>query len=206
MNAVVEAQYFPPVAFFSLYLKYEKVKIVKDSRFEKQSYRNRCEILGANKVQSLVVPVQKGKTKMLQSAVKVVDTEPWRVLHWRSILSAYGKAPFFEHYAPDLKAILDKDCSQIFDLNVLTIRWAEKILQLAPVQIVYKKTIDPERDDVLINAIHPKRKDRDFTNQLNFGNTYFQCFTHSGFVPNLSVIDLIMNEGPMGIEYLRYIK
>ena len=177
-------------------------------RFEKQSYRNRCKILTSNKVQDLIVPVQKGKTKLTSGQVSVIYADKWQQVHLRAIKSAYGKAPFFEHYYPEIELIIENEGTSIFELGMKTIQWAAKVLGLGfNVQSLkdnnsafeFHSLIHPKKDLAFddINAIFP----------LNFkpetlNSPYFQCFDHSGFVPNLSIIDLIMNEGPMAKSYL----
>jgi hypothetical protein len=199
---LIESQYFPPIAFFAQFLKFETVFLDPNERFEKQSYRNRCRILTSNKVLDLTVPVQKGKTQLTSGEVAVVYRDKWQQVHLRAIQSAYGRAPYFEHYFPQIEQIIKIEHKTIFDLGKSTVAWAARILNIE------FRILNNEDTDVFFDgrsAIHPKIESeitRDFKLQT-LNSSYFQCFDHSGFVPNLSIIDLIMNEGPMSIEYLK---
>ncbi|MFY0674170.1 MAG: WbqC family protein [Bacteroidia bacterium] len=207
---LIESQYFPPIAFFAQFLRFETVFLNPGERFEKQSYRNRCRILTSNKVLDLVVPVQKGKTQLTSGEVGVVYQDKWQQVHLRAIQSAYGRAPYFEHYYPQIEQIVKTERKTIFDLGKNTIAWAARILNIE-FQILNNEITDEFIDGR--SAIHPKVRSTEFKVQsskesLNFkletlNSPYFQCFNHSGFVPNLSIIDLIMNEGPMSIKYIK---
>ena len=217
IKAAIEAQYFPPVEFFALYDSCDQIYLLKKERFEKQSYRNRCRILASNKVQDLIVPVQKGKTQLISGEVHIIYHQNWAVLHERAIASSYGKAPYFEHYFPQVQEILQGASETIFDLDVLTIRWVERALGLNPA-IILDNGANMFGGQILRSFIHPKGRSSKFEVQgskdsstLNFkpeslNSPYFQCFDHSGFVPNLSILDLIMNMGPESTAYLRAIE
>ncbi|MGB0429168.1 MAG: WbqC family protein [Bacteroidia bacterium] len=206
---LIESQYFPPIAFFAQFLRFESVFLDPNERFQKQSYRNRCCILTSNKVLSLVVPVQKGKTQLTSGEVAVVYKDKWQLVHLRAIRSAYGRAPYFEHYFPQIEQIINTEHKTIFDLGKSTVEWAARILNIE-FRILNNENLEGFLDGR--SAIHPKGRSTEFQVQsskesLNFklqtlNSSYFQCFNHSGFVPNLSIIDLIMNEGPMSKAYL----
>lgn len=210
---LIESQYFPPIAFFALGSCFCEVKLNPFERFEKQTYRNRCSILGSNKVLDLVVPVQKGKTKLTSGEVQVVYAENWPIIHLRAIRSAYGRAPYFEHYYPQIEMILKTKYKTIFNLGYETIKWAAKILDLSILvsstnaqndtyfdakSVILPKGIAPLKIPVLGEVNKPIRLESELLN-----TPYFQCFNHSGFAPNLSVIDLVMNEGTLSAEYVR---
>lgn len=222
---LIESQYFPPIAFFAQFLKFEQVVLDPAERFEKQTYRNRCRILGSNKVLDLVIPVQKGKTNLTTGQVGIVYREKWQREHIRAIQSAYGRAPFFEHYFPQIEQIIKTESKTIFDLGVETIKWACKTLGLefeilnSDFQVLPPSSFPHGGRTLSVDeyvdgrsAIHPKvgskSKAQSSMEPLNFyletlNSPYFQCFDHSGFVPNLSIIDLIMNEGPASIGYFK---
>ena len=139
---LIESQYFPPIAFFAQILIFESVFLDPNERFEKQSYRNRCSILTSNKVLDLVVPVQKGKTQLTSGQVEVVYRDKWQSVHLRAIQSAYGRAPFFEHYYPQIEQIIKTEYKTIFDLGKSTIEWASKVLSLDSRVSSFKNSID----------------------------------------------------------------
>lgn len=203
---VIESQYFPPVAYFVQMLRFEQVWVSGQERFEKQSYRNRCCILTANKVLSLVVPVQKGKSQIATENVQVVYREKWQLDHLRAIQSAYGKAPYFAHYFPQIEKIITGQYHTIFSLNRDTITWAAQLLGLHFSVPENAHTIDGYDIVNAVSLIHPKRE-LPPDNRLHYASEklerpYFQCFDKLGFVPNLSIIDLVMNEGPTSRQYI----
>lgn len=155
----------------------------------------------------LTVPVQKGKTQLTSGEVAVIYRDKWQQVHLRAIQSAYGRAPYFEHYFPQIEQIIKTEHKTIFDLGRSSIEWAVRILNFE-FEILNDESTDGFFDGR--SAIHPKKavSHEPRATSVAIGlkleaNSYFQCFDHSGFVPNLSIIDLIMNEGPMGIEYLK---
>lgn len=205
-NAAIEAQFFPPVGFFSVYNGFNQIYLLKSERFEKQTYRSRCRILGSNKVQNLTVPVQKGKTQLISGQVQVIYRDNWQVQHLRTIAAAYGRAPYFDHYFPQVEKLMLAQHGSIYQFNLSTIRWAEKQLGI---ESALEWEADSESFDGanLRSIIHPKRA---YTVEVN-GETirdkthlksYFQCFDHSGFVPNLSILDLLFNMGPEARTFL----
>lgn len=207
MNAIgqtkllVQAQYFPPLGFFGWYGPGVDIYIDFSERFEKQTYRNRCCLLAADRVLNLTVPVQKGKTQCTTGQVGVVNQSPWARLHLRSMASCYGRAPFFEHYMPQLESVLGNNWHQLAQLNLATLRWAEKVLGLGPAQVLLHK---PSIDDAFVQlhgALHPKREPGTGGAILSY-KPYHQCFSPHAFVPGLSIIDLIMNQGPGASSYI----
>ncbi|NJN78366.1 MAG: WbqC family protein [Saprospiraceae bacterium] len=109
MNALIESQYFPPLAYFSVLLKHEKVWIEQFENYQKGSYRNRCHIATANGLLRLSIPLEKGKNNQTCiKEVKIHNDTNWQIQHWRAIKSAYGNAPYFEYYADELLPFLKK--------------------------------------------------------------------------------------------------
>ena len=110
--------YFPPIAYFSCLKKAEVTYIEQYENFGKQSYRNRCEIMTANGVIALTVPVAKANSKTLIKDLKIVYPTPWQKLHFRGIESAYKNSPYYEYYIDDLMPFFEKQ-----ETYLLTITW-----------------------------------------------------------------------------------
>lgn len=138
---------------------------------------------------------------MISGSVHIIYEERWGLKHLRSLATAYGKAPYFEHYFHEIEALLSKPYEKLFDLNLATIRWAEKVLGLENTAQVYSENTQL---DLLAyhSKIHPKKTD---TTQSSQFAQYFQCFDWAGFAPNLSVLDLVLNEGPAARTLLKKI-
>jgi hypothetical protein len=201
-KAVIDLHYLPCLEYFTCFLKYDTVFIEAQENYQKQSYRNRCQILTASKVAILSVPVVKGNSKQLIRDVQIDYSQKWVTDHWRTISSAYGKSPFFEHYAGFFENIYLKKNKYLFDLNteILTI-----CLRLAQFRKeinftdVYKNSTETGLDD-LRSAIHPKKKY--ILNNLYTPVRYRQNFGNN-FVSNMSIIDLLFCEGPQTLEIIR---
>ena len=110
--------YFPPIAYFSCLKKAEVTYIEQYENFGKQSYRNRCEIMTANGVIALTVPVAKANSKTMIKDLKIVYPTPWQKLHFRGIESAYKNSPYYEYYIDDLMPFFEKQETYLFDHNL----------------------------------------------------------------------------------------
>lgn len=192
---LIEPHFLPNLQYLSKFLLYERVIIDDTQRYQKQSYRNRAIISGANQLLKLTIPLVKGKTKQPIDKVHIDHKQNWPREHWESIRSAYGKAPYFAFYADQLKSFLDERCEQLlaFDLDLLN-----ALLKLFQIPPHYKLRSElAEMPDAVVDfrdCIHPKRplEDPEFSEV-----PYSQVFEDRwGFVGNLSGIDLLFNEGP----------
>ena len=192
MKILLESQYFPPIQYFSKYFISNEIYIDPNRPFLKQSYRNRCRILGPNKVLDLIIPLKKGKNQIPHKDVFISDDHKWRREHLRAIESSYGKSPFFEHYYPQIEALIKEPETNLFAFTQSTIRWLENQLGLSSHKLLDPK-FEQEKLEDLRDLIHPKSTIAD---PLFAMKAYWQCFDHAGFSPNLSVIDLLFNEGP----------
>jgi hypothetical protein len=202
---LIEIQYLPPVQFFSLFNRFEKVVIEQHENYRKGSYRNRCHIVGANGIARLSVPLIKGKNE--QQNIKETGIfwhEPWAKRHWKTIQSAYGNAPYYEYYADELKPFFEKKYTHLFEWNKdLTIKLLE-LLQLDG-HLEFTDHFEKEPSTEIVdyrNIISPKNKglnlDTDFAPL-----PYDQVFSEKhGFLPNLSILDLLFCTGPEAINYL----
>ncbi len=201
-TVLIELHYLPSIAYMALLSQMDIVDLDVKAHYEKQSFRNRTRLLGANGVETLIVPVLGGNKKQAFDQIKIDHQQKWKQVHLRSIQSAYGKAPFFEFYFPYFSAIYEKDYVYLaeFNLDLLTI--CLKLLKL-PVKLRLKESFEKTvGSDVLDsrNLIHPKKNHE----SLDFfeAPTYHQLFGKS-FEPNLSIIDLLFCEGPRSEDYLR---
>jgi len=199
-KAIIELQYMPPIPTIAAWYYFDEVIIESYESFSKQSYRNRCEIYTANSINNLIVPVQQGNSNIKIREIRIDNKQSWAKNHWRSILSAYGKAPFFEHYGSDLEEILNKKFQFLFDLNLEILSFLNKIINpniLLNFTEDYQKSYPEEFTD-LRSLIHPKK--RPFTLEFYQTVEYIQVFGNQ-FVGDLSIIDLIFCEGPNS-EYI----
>lgn len=119
MPLVVECQLFPCIYYIKKLIESKHIKIEVYENFQKMSFRNRYIIAGANGIQNLTVPVLGGREqKSLIKEVRVDNSTNWKTKHWRGLLSAYSKAPFFEYYASEIKSLVFAEEEFLFLLNI----------------------------------------------------------------------------------------
>lgn len=223
MAKLLSTAYFPPVSYFaamaqdmaglisrrgdggSLELSPSVVYIEACENFQKQSYRNRCRFYAADGVQTLSFPIvhEGGTHKIPISEIKVDYKKPWVLQHERAISSAYGTSAYFEYYQDELFAILEAGHERLFDLNMALLNFfIEKTGIKVDVRLTEEYMKDTPHED-LREVIHPKRSNT-ILRDLSLEKPYFQVFSGKyGFQPDLSILDLLFNEGPDSILYLK---
>lgn len=198
---VIDSQYFPSLEYFSLLKTNKEVWIEAKERFEKQTYRNRCYILSANSVLPLTIPVKFAGKKPLMDQVEIDYNEKWLNQHWRAIISAYNKSPFFEYYEPEIHTILFQKHERLLDLNMSLLTFCLKALNIGTkIKLTesYRNIIESPLEDMR-SVIHPKK---DYIcREIYSPVPYHQNFGDK-FVANLSVLDLISCVGPESSIYL----
>jgi len=201
---LLSTAYFPPVQYISKFLLFENVFIEQYENFTKQTYRNRCVILAANGPVSLVIPVVKGRgSKIKIRDLKISYDTDWQRNHWRTIFSAYNSSPFFEFYRDDISPFFEKTWKFLFDYNLAIL---EIICELMEIDFNVELTDDFEKVDSntqnFREAISPKKQKAKRDNDFH-PHAYTQVFAEKfGFVPNLSILDLLFNEGPNSYNIL----
>lgn len=232
MTKLLSTAYFPPVSYFaaiaqdmeglirrrgdgnSIELSPSVVYIESCENFQKQSYRNRCLFYAADGVQTLSVPIvhEGGTHKHLISQLKVDYVKPWLHQHKRAIESAYMTSAYFEYYRDELFAILDSCPERLFDLNMSLVRF---FIDKIGLKVDLRMTTEYSRDAVvesdlgsesvidLRDVIHPK-KPNTILEDMGVAKPYFQVFASKyGFKSDLSIMDLLFNEGPDSIIFLK---
>lgn len=195
MNALIELHYLPSIAWFAATQSFDTIILEKHEHFIKQSYRSRCKIVTSQGVQELTVPLTGKHGKTVITDIKIDYTQKWLNNHWRSIVSAYNNAPFFEYYSDALHNTLYKEHKFLYDLNLelLTIcRGWLKLTTTVTETLAYEKILPTETTDLrnLVNAKKPADCEKFFHPM-----PYPQVFG-STFAANMSIIDLIFCEGP----------
>lgn len=195
---LLSTAYFAPIQYFSKLASFPEIYIEQHENFIKQTYRNRTVILGANGPISLIVPVVKGRQQKINiKDLRIAFDEDWQRNHWRTIFSAYNSSPFFEYYADEIQSFFLKKYKFLFEFNL---KITEKLIEILELNTTLKLTDDfeniPESCLNFRERISPKthRIDEDQSFQTQ---PYTQVFSEKfGFVPGLSVLDLLFNEGP----------
>ena len=197
-SILLSTAYFSPIQYFSKLASFPEIYIEQHENFIKQTYRNRTVILGANGPISLIVPVVKGRQQKIKiKDLRIAYDEDWQRNHWRTIFSAYNSSPFFEYYADEIQSFFLKKYEFLFDFNL---QITEKLIEILEIETVIKLTNDfeivPESCLNFREMISPKT--HRIAEDLSFNTqTYTQVFSDKfGFVPDLSILDLLFNEGP----------
>ncbi len=204
-SVLLSSASFAPIQYFTKFLKYKQVIIEQHEHFIKQTYRNRYDVLGANGPLSLVIPVVKGRGRKVKiKNLQISYDTNWQRNHWRSIFSAYNSSPFFEYYQDDLCPFFEKRWKYLFDFNQATLETLCELLELdIHPQLTPDFEVVPGETLNLREGITPKKhkalSDNDFHPQ-----SYTQVFSDRfGFTPNLSILDLLFNEGPNSLSILK---
>lgn len=198
MNPVIlTSAYWPPVQYFTKLYAAPYVVLEQCDHYVKQTYRNRCVIEGPDGPLALTVPVEHGgEAKPATGEMRVSEHGNWRHLHWNALVSAYEKSPYFFYYADEFRPFYEQRFDRLVELNAAIVAKVCELLDLHP-RIVpttaYHQPAAGEAD--LREQIRPKV---DFREDATFEPaTYYQVFQQKlGFLPNLSVADLLFNMGP----------
>ena len=221
MNVLLSTTYFGPIQWYQKLYRADEVWIERHETFRKQTYRNRCVIATTQGTQALTIPVERSNSQssipQFLKDIRISDHGNWRHLHWNALRSAYGDSPFFMYYEDDIRPFFERRWDYLFDFNEAII---EKMCELLDIQPnihytdQYLPSLDKERlrvgasagmglEEGLLdcrNTITPKHPvpDPGFTPQR-----YYQVYeAKHGFLPNLSILDLLFNMGPESVFWL----
>lgn len=190
---LIEPHFLPSLEFFCLILPFDEIILDIHSHYIKQSYRNRSLINTANGVQTLIVPVTNKGSRTPLHEVMTSETENWRISTWRSIESAYRNSPFFEFYGDDLKKILLGNEKNLSNLNQSILLMCLEWLGLKKSVACTTNFVEAFSGEDKRNIVSPKSSFE--TREIIVSAPYKQVFG-SGFIENLSVLDLICCCGP----------
>jgi len=198
---VLSSAYLAPIVHYALIAQHKLYAIDVHENFVKQTYRSRAEIYGANGKLKLIVPLNKRKNRTPMKEVMVNYDENWQRLHWKSFESAYRLSPYFEFYEEDIRPFYEeKKYDKLIDLNSA---FEEMILSLLQLDCKAETTQRYEEQNPNYRSlIHPKST----YSSIHFPE-YIQVFGEKyGFIPNLSILDLLFNLGPASTAYLKELK
>lgn len=192
-NLLIEPHYFGSIEFFGLILTSEKITLDIHHHYLKQTYRNRCDILTPPGIRSLSVPVSY-KNHTPYRDVTIDHSQSWARDHWGAIISAYGKAPFFEFFADYFAPLYSRNHHFLLDLSVETLTICLKMIQVKR-EIGFTESYQEEASPGILDLrgqISPKKPLN--SRPWYVAVPYSQVFGKE-FVPNLSLLDLLFCEG-----------
>ena len=212
MNAILATTYFGPVQWYQKLNRFDGVLMEQHEHFLKQTYRNRCVIATTQGVQALTVPVEApvgegvalSKTEIKD--VRISNHGKWRTEHWNALQSAYGESPFFEFYEDDIRPFFENRWEYLLDFNMAITEKMCELLDIHPhIELTssYQNSLpfgEGWGETDFRTVIHPKhpQEDSDFSPK-----PYYQVYKERlGFLPNLSILDLLFNMGNEAVLYL----
>ena len=191
--------YFSTISQYTSVVKSNTITFEAEGNYQKQSYRNRCYIFGANGKQLLNIPISNtnkisGKIKMRDV---VVENSNWQRQHYKSLTTAYNHSPFFEFYKDDLQFIFTKKYKYLLDINIDSFHFINDALELSKKYNISKIYNENTVNDYRYHAA-VKNDDK------SRSTPYIQMFeAENGFLENLSILDLLFMEGPNSINFLK---
>ena len=200
-TAILPLFYLPPVGYFSLLQKLgEDFLIEKHEHLAKQTYRNRASIYSPNGKLDITVPVVKGaKTHTKMKDVRISYDFNWQRLHWLSLESCYRSSAYFEFYEDELSRFYTNKFEFLFDYNFELLEWLNKKLKLNKNFGVTGEYFDDIKPELDFRSVMNPKKQEDIVNN----KSYYQVFEDKHqFLPNLSIVDLLFNQGPQARLYL----
>lgn len=197
--------YWAPVQYYTKLFRYPHVVTEQFDHYTKQTYRNRCVIAAPDGPLALTVPTVKyDGLKCPMKDIRISDHGNWRHLHWNALESAYRNSPFFEYYADDFRPFYEKKWDFLLDFNLAIQDTVCRLIDLQPQMSRSDQFLDencgPTEDcRFLIQPRVPAEQDAHFR-----AVPYYQVFAErNGFLPNLSIADLLFNMGPESLLVLR---
>ena len=203
MVSLLTSTYFGPVQWYQKLNQSDCCLIERHDHFVKQTYRNRCVIATTSGLQALTVPIERYEGAHCEMRdIRISNHGSWRHLHWNALQSAYGESPFFEFYADDLIPFFERRWEFLFDFNTAITRKMCELLDIHP-QIAFTEAYASAEEEGVTDFRDVIRPKHPLPDDGFRPCRYYQVYEQKhGFQPNLSILDLLFNEGPEAVLYL----
>jgi hypothetical protein len=203
MTLLIESQYFSPAICYKKSIEYSHVEFDIYEHYQKMSFRNRCVVAGGNGPILLSVPLEDGRNQRRPAKeVRIANKNAWQDQHWKTIQSCYNRSPWFEFYKDDLEELYRKRFEFLVDWNLACWHWVTGKLS------VFIKTTCTENYREKVegtgcldwrNRLLPKSIHTDFPDPVRYRQVFEDRI---GFIPHLSILDLLFCEGARSVEVL----
>lgn len=189
---------FPSIAWWMAVAKCDTLILDRAEHFEKMSYRNKYYITGANGPITLSIPLTDGREQRKPMYdVQICNKDRWQVQHWRTLVSVYKRSPYFDYYEHTLDELFHTPYTSLTDFDLASIEWLKQQLKLT-FKMEFAESFVKQYEGV-IDMRNMKRSKEDISNAPK----YYQLFEErNGFIPNLSMLDMLFAEGPGALEQL----
>lgn len=202
MLQIIDLQYFHSINAFKTLIKSKHIVFEQYGRHQKMGFQNRCRIAGANGLLQLTVPLEGGRDQhAVFRDLRICNRERWQRIHWRSIHSAYRRSPWFEFFEDELRILYETKVEYLLDWNLSCFDWVNRALGL---NLTYSLSESWQPDPPAgftdhRNAFRPAGLSTGYPP----APTYPQVFADKhGFIPNLSLPDLVFCTGRKALDYL----
>ncbi|WKW45375.1 WbqC family protein [Myroides sp. JBRI-B21084] len=199
MDILLHPTYFPSISHFVAMVQANSITFEADDNFQKQTNRNRMYIYSANGLQLLNIPVKHSKDELHQKYrdVKIENDFNWQKQHFKSLEAAYRTSPYFEYFEDDIRPLFEKKQTFLMDLNF---QIHEIVTDCLGIELPFTKTKEYFKQTSLTDFRYLANGKKD----ENMFETYTQVFNDKhGFLNNLSILDLLFNEGRHAVDYLK---
>lgn len=204
MILITGLQYFTNIIEYKNLITYKHINLEQYERWQKASFRSRCIIAGANGLIHLSIPVQGGRhSDSLIREIKIDHTNNWQKIHWRSIVSAYNRSPWFEYFRDEIEKFYHTRYTWLWDWNYDLFEWVNK-KTVVELNVDLTKNWQKKYPETEFDDWRYRMQPRNFSSYAENCPVYKQVFEERfGFLPNLSIIDLLFCEGPNAANLLR---
>ncbi len=193
--------FLPNLEYFAALLPYETIVLESCENLPRRTFRNRCQVLTANKVDTLTVPLVASRRAVPIREARIDYRQPWIRRHWGCLQSAYGKSPFYEYYAADFEAVYYQENDLLFDFNAALLTLCLNLLGIEKaITYTLSYLVTPRKNIFDAKSLIGNKKATNTTFPY-LPTPYYQTFGND-FVPNLSIIDLLFNKGPEACQVL----
>ena len=199
MDILIHPNYFPNIHQFTQIIKANNILFEVSDNYQKQTFRNRTYIYGANGKLGLFIPViHTHKKRELFKDVKISYESNWMDLHLKSLQSAYRSSPYFEYFEDDFIKLYSKKEKFLADFNIKCIKLISNLLDLNLDFKISNEYVEKTNDIIDLRDLSNARKEKKIDTPK-----YIQVFeSKHGYINNLSIIDLIFSEGPNSVSLI----